>query len=80
MDEKCDHDKRFRGVLFTTNGCLACELEKMISENERLGEKLKELEEGIKKHKAIKNLRGMTLWEGDVELYKLVEGKGGEDG
>jgi len=45
MDEKCDHDKRFRGVLFTTNGCLACELEKMISENERLGEKLKELEE-----------------------------------
>jgi len=42
--------------------------------------RVKELEKGIKKHKAIKNLRGMTLWEGDVELYKLVEGQGGGDG
>jgi len=32
----CDHNKRFKGVLFTTNGCLACELEKMISECKRL--------------------------------------------
>ena len=35
-DVPCNHDERFKGVLFTTNGCLACELEKMISECERL--------------------------------------------
>ena len=45
---ECDHDKRFKGVLFATNGCLACELEKMISENERLGLRIEELEEYIK--------------------------------
>jgi len=53
-------------------------IEPFLSEIKRLKAHIKELEETIKKHKAIKNLRGMTLWEGDVELYKLVEGKGGE--
>ena len=46
MDEKatCNHDERFKGVLFTTNGCLACELEKMVSENDKFEAKIKELE------------------------------------
>ena len=44
-DMPCNHDERFKGVLFTTNECLACELEKMISENERLGLRIEELEE-----------------------------------
>jgi len=25
----CEHDDRFRGVFFATNGCVACELERM---------------------------------------------------
>jgi len=38
----CNHDERFKGVLFTTHGCLACELEKMISKCERLETALKQ--------------------------------------
>ena len=43
--ENKDHNERFKRVFFATNGCLACELEMMTSKNNRLGEKVKELEE-----------------------------------
>ena len=77
MDEiTCYHDKRFKGVLFTTNGCLACELEKMISENDRLGEKIKELEEGIAiayDYLKSKYIMDSVPLNKVSELYKLID-------
>ena len=29
--DPCDHDWRFRGVMFTRNGCLACECERLLT-------------------------------------------------
>jgi hypothetical protein len=65
-------DRKFCEVCWNNleedGSCITCRLEKRV----------RELDEGIKEHKRIKVLRGMTFWEGDVKLYKLVEG--GEDG
>ena len=69
--KRCNHDERFKGILFTTNGCLACELEKMISENERLGLRIKELGAELQREE---QAHIMSVYDLNIRIAGLGEG------